>query len=61
MIERTAGSIIIVSSSLSRKPGLGFSMHTIAKSALDGFAKALALEFGLMGIRVYVIATGLTL
>lgn len=61
MIERKSGSIIIVSSGLSRKPGLGFSTHTTAKSALDGFAKALALEFGPMGIRVNVIAPGLTL
>lgn len=61
MIERKSGSIIIVSSGLSRKPGFGFSTHTTAKSALDGFAKALALEFGPMGIRVNVIAPGLTL
>jgi len=42
IIERKSGSIIIVSSGLSRKPGFGFSAHTTAKSALDGFAKALA-------------------
>jgi len=61
MMERKKGSIIIISSSLSRKPGFGFSTHTTAKSALDGFAKALAFEFGPMGIRVNVIAPGLTL
>ena len=61
MIERKAGSIIIVSSGLSRKPGFGFSTHTTAKSALDGFAKALAFELGPQGIRVNVIAPGLTL
>jgi len=61
MIERKTGSIIIVSSSLSRKPGAGFSTHTTAKSALDGFAKALALEFGPLGIRVNVVAPGLTI
>ena len=61
MIERKSGTIIIVSSGLSRKPGYGFSTHTTAKSALDGFAKALALELGPMGIRVNVIAPGLTL
>ena len=61
MIERKTGSIIIISSGLSRKPGYGFSTHTTAKSALDGFAKALAIEFGPIGIRVNVIAPGLTL
>ena len=61
MIERKSGSIIIVSSGLSRKPGSGFSAHTTAKSALDGFAKALAFELGPQGIRVNVIAPGLTL
>ncbi len=61
MIERKSGSIIIVSSGLSRKPGFGFSSHTTAKSALDGFAKALAFELGPQGIRVNVIAPGLTL
>jgi 3-oxoacyl-[acyl-carrier protein] reductase len=61
MIERKSGSIIIVSSGLSRKPGFGFSAHTTAKSALDGFAKALAFELGPQGVRVNVIAPGLTL
>jgi len=61
MIERKSGSIIIVSSGLSRKPGFGFSTHTTAKSALDGFAKALAFELGPQGVRVNVIAPGLTL
>lgn len=46
MIKRKTGSIIIVSSGLSRKPGYGFSTHTTAKSALDGFAKSLAFELG---------------
>lgn len=61
MMERKSGSIIIISSGLSRKPGNGFSAHTTAKSALDGFAKALALEFGPLGIRVNVVAPGLTM
>jgi len=60
MIERKSGSIIIVSSGLSRRPGYGFSSHSTAKSALDGFAKALAFELGPIGIRVNVVAPGLT-
>jgi 3-oxoacyl-[acyl-carrier protein] reductase len=61
MIQRKTGSIIIISSGLSRKPGVGFSAHSTAKSALDGFAKSLAFELGPFGIRVNVIAPGLTM
>jgi 3-oxoacyl-[acyl-carrier protein] reductase len=61
MARRRSGCIINVSSGLSRQPGLGFSAHTSAKSALDGFSKALAQELGPHGIRVNVVAPGLTL
>ncbi len=61
MIERRGGSIVLVSSGLSRHPGWGFSAHTTAKSGLDGFAKSLALELGPNNIRVNVVAPGLTL
>jgi 3-oxoacyl-[acyl-carrier protein] reductase len=60
MIERKRGCIIAVSSGLSRQPGPGFSAHTTAKSGLDGFMKSLALELGPHGIRVNVVAPGLT-
>jgi len=60
MIERRRGCIVVVSSGLSRRPGLGFSAHTTAKSGLDGLAKSLALELGPQGIRVNVVAPGLT-
>jgi len=61
MVERGRGSIIAVSSGLSRHPGFGFCAHSTAKSALDAFARALALELGPRGIRVNVVAPGLTL
>jgi len=60
MIQRGRGCIIAVSSGLSRQPGPGFSAHTTAKSGLDGFMKSLALELGPHGIRVNVVAPGLT-
>jgi 3-oxoacyl-[acyl-carrier protein] reductase len=60
MIQRRRGCIIAVSSGLSRQPGPGFSAHTTAKSGLDGFMKSLALELGPQGIRVNVVAPGLT-
>ncbi len=61
MIQRRAGCIVNVSSGLSRVPGPGFVAHSSAKSALDAFSKALALELGPHGIRVNVVAPGLTL
>jgi 3-oxoacyl-[acyl-carrier protein] reductase len=60
MIARKRGAIVAVSSGLSRRPGPGFCAHTTAKSGLDGFAKSLALELGPHGIRVNVVAPGLT-
>ncbi len=60
MIARKGGCIVNISSGLSRVPGIGFVAHTSAKSALDAFSKALALELGQYGIRVNVVAPGLT-
>ncbi len=61
MIERNGGNIIVISSGLSRYPAPGFIAHSTAKSGLDSFAKSLALELGPHGIRVNVIAPGLTI
>lgn len=61
MLERERGCIIAVSSVLSRHPGQGFCAHATAKSGLDAFMKSLALELGPSGIRVNVVAPGLTL
>jgi 3-oxoacyl-[acyl-carrier protein] reductase len=60
MIGRGSGCIVNVSSGLSRSPGPGFVAHSTAKSALDAFSRSLALELGPHGIRVNVIAPGLT-
>ena len=61
MVERGAGTIVGVSSTLSRHPGEGFASHSAAKSGLDAFLKSLALELGPKGVRVNVVAPGLTL
>ena len=61
MVRRHAGCIVNVSSGLSRTPGPGFIAHSSAKSALDAFSKSLAQELGPHGIRVNVVAPGLTL
>ncbi len=60
MIERRAGCIVLVSSGLSRRSGPGFCAHSTAKSGLDAFGRSLALELGPHGIRVNVVAPGLT-
>ncbi len=60
MIEKKSGCIVAVSSSLSRQPGPGYVAHSTAKSGLDAFARSLALELGPEGIRVNVVAPGLT-
>ena len=60
MIERRSGCIVAVSSTLSRRSGPGFSAHSSAKSGLDGLMRSLALELGPHGIRVNVVAPGLT-
>ncbi len=60
MIKAGRGCIVGISSGLSRHPGNGFCAHSTAKSGLDAFMKSLALELGPKGIRVNVVAPGLT-
>ena len=61
MLERRSGCIIAISSTLSRHSSPGFIAHCTAKSGLDAFVRSLAEEVGPAGIRVNVIAPGLTL
>jgi len=61
MLAKKAGKLILVSSSLSRSPGFGFSAHAAAKGAMDSIAKVMATELGPQGVTVNVIGPGLTL
>jgi 3-oxoacyl-[acyl-carrier protein] reductase len=60
MIARRGGSIVAVSSGLSRHAGGGFCAHSTAKAGLDALMRSLALELGPSGIRVNVVGPGLT-
>lgn len=61
MIERGSGSIISVSSTMSKARGAGFIAHSAAKAGLDAFVRSLASELGPEGIRVNTVAPGLIL
>ena len=60
MASRGTGTIVGISSTLSRYPSPGFSSHCLAKSGVDGLMKALTMELGPLGIRVNTVAPGLT-
>ena len=71
MIKNKKGSIVAVSSGISRSPrfgfsgdanpvGIGFTSHATAKSGIDGFIRNLAYELGSYNIRANVVAPGVT-
>jgi len=59
MVARGEGSIVSVSSAMSKSHGQGFIAHSAAKAALDAFVRSLASELGPQGIRVNTVAPGL--
>jgi NAD(P)-dependent dehydrogenase (short-subunit alcohol dehydrogenase family)/acyl carrier protein len=61
MLQRKSGSIVAVSSSLSKRTNEGFLAQSTAKAAVDAFVRALASELGAGGVRVNTVAPGLTL
>ncbi|HEX9061655.1 MAG TPA: SDR family oxidoreductase, partial [Clostridia bacterium] len=61
MIERKNGSIIAVSSTMSKLAQHGYSAHSASKAALDAFVRAVASELGPDGVRINTVAPGLTL
>jgi 3-oxoacyl-[acyl-carrier protein] reductase len=58
MLERGAGSIINMSSTLAQKGITGHAHYAAAKGAIIAFTRALAREVGPKGIRVNAIAPG---
>ncbi|HYW37793.1 MAG TPA: SDR family oxidoreductase [Terriglobales bacterium] len=54
----TAGHLIFTSSYVARMPHTQISSYASAKAALENFARSLALEYALTGIRVNVVSPG---
>lgn len=61
MVARGNGSIIAVSSTLSKRSNTGFLAQSTAKAAVDAFVRTLATELGPHGVRANTVAPGLTL
>ena len=61
MLANKFGSIVFIGSIYGKgKPPVQQSAYVTAKAALAGFARALAVELGPKGIRVNVVAPGMT-
>jgi 3-oxoacyl-[acyl-carrier protein] reductase len=61
MIQRKRGKIINILTNLVNNPVVAYHDYTTAKAAMVGFSRNLAAELGPLGIRVNMIAPGLTL
>ena len=56
--HKIAGHLIFTSSYVARMPHTQISSYASAKAALENFARSLALEYALTGIRVNVVSPG---
>jgi NAD(P)-dependent dehydrogenase (short-subunit alcohol dehydrogenase family) len=54
----TAGAIVNVSSHQARRPVRGALPYAVAKAAVEGLTRALAVDYGETGIRVNAVALG---
>ena len=56
--RKIAGHLIFTSSYVARMPHSQISSYAAAKAALENFARSLALEYALTGVRVNVVSPG---
>lgn len=52
------GSIVNVSSHQASRPATGALAYATAKAAIEGFTRAMAVEYGPVGVRVNAVALG---
>ncbi|MCP5072407.1 MAG: SDR family oxidoreductase [Rhodobacteraceae bacterium] len=57
--QKEGGAIVNISSIEARRPALGHGAYATSKAALEMLTRAMALEFGPVGLRVNAIAPGL--
>ncbi|HTK09412.1 MAG TPA: SDR family oxidoreductase [Ktedonobacteraceae bacterium] len=60
MVERKRGNLIAVSSLIARRTPSGSGSHAAGKASVEALMKVLTSELGPHGIRVNVVAPGLT-
>ncbi len=60
MLEQGSGSIVMISSRLGQIGFAGVAHYAAAKAGLLGLAKSMAKELGPQGVRVNVVAPGVT-
>ncbi|KAJ3039864.1 hypothetical protein HK097_002724 [Rhizophlyctis rosea] len=61
MVQRKSGSIIALSSTLSKRANPGYLAQSIAKASVDAFVRSLSAELGPHGVRANTVAPGVTL
>jgi len=58
MLPQGSGSIVNVSSTFGRSGAPGAALYVASKHAVEGFTKAVALEYAESGVRINVVAPG---
>ena len=58
MLERRSGAVVSIGSFAGLRGGAGSTLYAAGKSGLEGFTRALALEWAPYGVRVNAIAPG---